>query len=156
MVTDIVDSTAIATRLGDRARSELLERHLALVRSELTRHRGQEIDAVGDGVLALFDGPARAIRCGRAISAGLAPLGLGVRVGVHTGEVERVDALVRGIAVHLTARIAAAAAPGEVLVSATTRDIVAGSGLAFADRGEHELKGISGLRRLYALISEPA
>ena len=156
MVTDIVDSTATATRLGDRAWAELLERHLELVRSELARFRGEEIDAVGDGVLALFDGPARAIRCGQAIGAGLADLGLGVRVGVHTGEVERVDSVVRGIAVHLAARIAAAAAPGEVLVSATTRDLVAGSGLAFVDRGEHQLKGIPEPRRLFALTGQAA
>ena len=156
LVTDIVDSTATATRLGDRAWADLLERHLELVRLELARHRGEEIDAVGDGVLALFDGPARAIRCGHAISARVADLGLGVRIGVHTGEVERVDSVVRGIAVHLAARISAVAAPGEVLVSATTRDLVAGSGLAFADRGEHALKGIPEPRRLFALTGQAA
>ena len=156
MVTDIVDSTATATRLGDRAWADLLERQLELVRLELARHRGEEIDAVGDGVLALFDGPARAIRCGHAINESLADLGLGVRVGVHTGEVERVDSIVRGIAVDLAALISALAAPGEVLVSATTRDLVAGSGLAFADRGEHELKGIPEPRRLFALTGQAA
>jgi class 3 adenylate cyclase len=151
MVTDIVDSTPTVARLGDRPWAELLERHHRVVRSLLVRHRGEEIDAAGDGFLALFDGPARAIRCGGVIARELGSLGLPVRVGLHTGEIERAGQTVRGIAVHLTARIAAAALPGEVLVSATTRDLVAGSGLAFADRGEHALKGIDGPRRLFAL-----
>jgi class 3 adenylate cyclase len=151
MVTDLVDSTRTVARLGDRAWAELVERHHRIVRSLLARHRGEEVDDAGDGFLALFDGPARAIRCGRAIARELGALGLPVRIGLHTGEIERAGRAARGIAVHLTARIAAAAAPGEVLVSATTHDLVAGSGLAFADRGEHTLKGIAEPRRLFAL-----
>jgi class 3 adenylate cyclase len=151
MVTDIVDSTPTVARLGDRRWSELLARHHELVRGLLARHRGEEVDVAGDGVLAVFDGPARAIRCARAVGTQLEAIGLPVRIGLHTGEVERSGTAVRGIAVHLTSRIAAVAAPGEVLVSATTRDLVAGSGLEFADRGEHALKGISEPRRLFAL-----
>jgi class 3 adenylate cyclase len=153
MVTDIADSTPTVARLGDRAWADLLERHHELVRTLLARHRGEEIDAAGDGFLAVFDGPARAIRCGRAICAQLGSLGLPVRIGVHTGEIERVGAAARGIAVHFTARIASAALPGEVLVSATTRDLVVGSGLAFTDRGVHTLKGIAEPRQLFALTS---
>jgi class 3 adenylate cyclase/alpha-beta hydrolase superfamily lysophospholipase/tetratricopeptide (TPR) repeat protein len=151
MVTDIVDSTPTVARLGDRRWSDLLARHHELVRGLLARHRGEEVDVAGDGVLAVFDGPARAIRCARAVGTQLEAIGLSVRIGLHTGEVERSGTAVRGIAVHLTSRIAAVAAPGEVLVSATTRDLVAGSGLEFADRGEHALKGISEPRRLFAL-----
>lgn len=150
MLTDIVDSTATAMRLGDSAWAALLERHHRAVREELRRYSGEEIDAAGDGFLAVFEGPARAIRCGQALCRKLPELGIDVRVGVHTGEVERIDEAVRGIAVHLTARIAAAASPGEVLVSATTRDLVSGSGLAFADRGDHVLKGVAEPRRLFA------
>ncbi|HJU48279.1 MAG TPA: alpha/beta fold hydrolase, partial [Gaiellaceae bacterium] len=150
MFTDIVESTALVSRLGDSAWAALLQRHHAVVRKELARFDGEEIDAAGDGVLAVFDGPARAIRCGQAIAARLRALGLDVRVGVHTGEVERTNGAVRGIAVHLAARIAAAARPDEILVSATTRDLVAGSGLAFVDRGTHELKGFDGARHLFA------
>src|SRR2546430_1815045 len=135
---------------GDLAWTELLERHHQVVRRELARFGGEEIDTAGDGFLALFDGPARAIRCALAIRDGLAELGLEVRAGVHTGEVERPrGGGPRGIAVHTGARIAAAGSVGDVLVSATTRDLVAGSGLAFDDRGEFELKDI-GARRLYA------
>jgi class 3 adenylate cyclase len=151
MFTDIVGSTTLVAELGDRAWAELLERHHAVVRRELARFAGEEVDSAGDGFLAVFDGPARAIRCGQAIAVRLRALGIPVRVGVHTGEVERVNGAVRGIAVHLAARIADAAGPDEVLVSATTRDLVAGSGLGFLDRGEHELKGIDGTRSLYAL-----
>jgi len=150
LFTDLVGSTERAGALGDRAWTELLERHHQLVRRELTRFSGEEIDTAGDGFLALFDGPARAIRCALAIRDGLAELGLDVRAGVHTGEVERPrDGRPRGISVHTGARIAAAGFAGDVLVSATTRDLVAGSGLAFAERGEVALKGI-GTRRLYA------
>ena len=152
LVTDLVDSTP-TPELGDRRSTDLLERHHKLVRLLLARHRGEEIDAAGDGVVAVFDGPARAIRCGRGISAQLGSLGLQARVGVHTGEVERVGRAVRGIALHIASRIATAAAPGEVLVSATTRDLVAGSGLDFADRGEHALEGHAEPRRLFALLS---
>jgi class 3 adenylate cyclase len=150
LFTDLVGSTERAGALGDHAWAELLERHHQLVRRELARFGGEEIDAAGDGFLVLFDGPARAIRCALAIRDGLAELGLDVRAGVHTGEVERPrGGGPRGISVHTGARIAAAGSAGDVLVSVTTRDLVAGSGLAFVDRGEVELKGI-GARRLYA------
>jgi pimeloyl-ACP methyl ester carboxylesterase len=150
LVTDLVGSTERLGELGDHAWAELLEHHHALVRRELDRFGGEEIDTAGDGFLALFDGPARAVRCALAIRDGLAELGLEVRAGIHTGEVERPGGgAPRGISVHTGARIGAAASAGEVLVSATTRDLVAGSGLAFSDRGEVELKGI-GARRLYA------
>ena len=150
LFTDLVGSTERARALGDRAWAELLGRHHRVVRSELERFTGEEIDTAGDGFLALFDGPARAIRCALAIRGGLAELGLEVRAGVHTGEVERPrGGGPRGISVHTGARIAAAGSAGDVLVSATTRDLVAGSGLAFEERGEVELKGI-GARRLYA------
>jgi class 3 adenylate cyclase len=150
LFTDLVGSTERAGALGDHAWAELLERHHQVVRRELARFGGEEIDTAGDGFLALFDGPARAIRCALAIRDGLAELGLEVRAGVHTGEVERPrGGGPRGISVHTGARIAAAGSAGDVLVSVTTRDLVAGSGLVFADRGEVELKGI-GARRLYA------
>jgi class 3 adenylate cyclase len=150
LFTDLVGSTERAAALGDRAWAELLERHHELVRHELARFGGEEIDTAGDGFLALFDGPARAIRCALAIRGALAGLGLEVRAGVHTGEVERPrGGGPRGIAVHTGARIAAVGSAGEVLVSETTRDLVAGSGLEFADRGEVELKNL-GVRRLYA------
>ncbi len=150
LFTDLVGSTERAGALGDHAWAELLGRHHQLVRRELARFGGEEIDTAGDGFLVLFDGPARAIRSALAIRDGLAELGLEVRAGVHTGEVERPrGGGPRGISVHTGARIAAAGSAGDVLVSVTTRDLVAGSGLAFADRGEIELKGI-GARRLYA------
>jgi class 3 adenylate cyclase len=150
LFTDLVGSTERLGALGDHAWAELLERHHQLVRRELSRFGGEEIDTAGDGFLVLFDGPARAIRCALAIRDGLADFDLEVRSGVHTGEVERPrGGEPSGISVHLGARIAAAGSAGDVLVSATTRDLVAGSGLAFADRGEVELKGI-GARRLYA------
>jgi class 3 adenylate cyclase len=150
LFTDLVGSTGRATELGDHAWAELLERHHGVVRHELSRFEGEEIDTAGDGFLALFNGPARAIRCALAVRDGLAGLGLDVRAGVHTGEVERPHGgRPRGIAVHTGARIAAAASAGEVFVSTTTRDLVAGSGLAFEDRGEFELKGI-GQRRIYS------
>ena len=150
LFTDVVGSTEKARALGDEAWAGLLKEHDRVVRRELARHAGDEIDNAGDGFLALFDGPARAIRCGLAVHAALAQLGLQSRTSVHTGEVERSATGPRGIAVHLAARVVAAAAPGEVLVTRTTRDLVEGSGLEFEDRGEHELKGIEGARRLYA------
>lgn len=151
LFTDLVGSTERLRMLGDHAWAELLDQHHHIVRRELARFGGEEIDTAGDGFLALFDGPARAIRCALAVRDALAELSLEVRTGVHTGEVERHrGGSPRGIAVHIGARIAAAGAAGEVLVSATTRDLVAGSGLEFADRGEFELKGI-GARRIYAL-----
>ena len=135
----------------DRAWRELLEQHHELVRRELVRFRGHEVDTAGDGFLASFDGPARAIRCGCAIAESMPELGLDVRVGLHTGECELVDGKVAGIAVHTGARVAAQALPGEVLVSSTVKDLVAGSGLVFQDRGAHTLKGIPGQWQLFAV-----
>ena len=151
LFSDIVGSSEQAASLGDRAWRELLERHHELVRRQLVRFRGQEVDTAGDGFFASFDGPARAIRCGCAIAEAMLELGLQVRVGLHTGECELMDGKVAGIAVHTGARVAANARPGEVLVSQTVKDLVAGSGLAFQDRGEHELRGIPGSWRLYAV-----
>ena len=151
LFTDIVGSTDRAIELGDRAWRKLLERHHDAIRSELGRFRGKEIDTAGDGFFATFDGPARAIRCGCAIAQAMRELGLDVRIGLHTGECELVDGKVAGIAVHTGARVAANAEPGEVLVSRTVKDLVAGSGLIFEDRGEHKLKGIPGDWRLFAV-----
>jgi class 3 adenylate cyclase len=151
LFTDIVAATERAAALGDREWSRLLERHHTLVRRELARYRGTEHDTAGDGVFASFDGPARAVRCAQAIVAAVATLGLEVRAGLHTGECELVEGKVAGIAVHTGARVAALAEPGEVLVSQTVRDLVAGSGLEFGERGERELKGVPGSWRLYAV-----
>jgi pimeloyl-ACP methyl ester carboxylesterase len=151
LFSDIVGSSEKAAALGDRSWRELLERHHELVRRQLVRFRGKEVDTAGDGFFASFDGPARAIRCGCAIAAAMPQLGLEVRVGLHTGECELLDGKVAGIAVHTGARVAANAQPGEVLVSSTVKDLVAGSGLAFEDRGQHELTGIPGEWRLYAV-----
>jgi class 3 adenylate cyclase len=152
LFTDIVDSTTHMSRLGDAGWRELIERHHAVVRSELARSRGREVDTAGDGFFAAFDGPARAVRCAQAIVDGVRELGISVRTGLHTGECELVDGKVTGIAVHTGARVAAQAGPGEVLVSSTVKDLVAGSGLEFEDRGVHELKGIPGEWRLYAAV----
>jgi class 3 adenylate cyclase len=153
LFTDLVGSTERATALGDAAWSSLLGRHNDVIRAELVRFQGEEIDTAGDGFLAAFDGPARAIRCGRAICDALGELGLNVRCGVHTGEVERVRGdKPRGIAIHVGARIMSLAGASEVLVSSTTRDLVAGSGIEFEDRGEHELKGVEGPRRIFAAL----
>jgi class 3 adenylate cyclase len=149
LFTDIVGSTEQAARLGDASWRELLGRHHTLVRRELTRFRGEEKDTAGDGFFATFDGPARAIRCAQAVIEGVRELGLEVRAGVHTGECELHDTKVAGIAVSIGARVASAAAGGEVLVSQTVKDLVAGSGLGFELRGEHELKGVPGSWRLY-------
>ena len=147
--TDIQSSTELATRLGDRGWRELIERHDSEVRRQLTRYRGAEVKTLGDGFLAIFDGPARAIACATAIREAVKPLGIATRVGIHTGECEFVKGDVRGIAVNLAARIAAQATTNEVLVSSTVRDLVAGSGIEFSDYGEHDLKGISGSWRLF-------
>jgi pimeloyl-ACP methyl ester carboxylesterase len=155
LFTDIVDSTAKAIELGDRGWRELLERHHIVVRRELLRHRGREIDTAGDGFVAAFDGPARAIRCASAVVDEVRSFGLEVRAGLHTGECELADGKPAGIAVHTGARVAAHAAPGEVLVSSTVKDLVAGSGIAFEERGAHELKGIPGEWRLYAVANAP-
>jgi pimeloyl-ACP methyl ester carboxylesterase/class 3 adenylate cyclase len=150
LFTDIVGSSQRATELGDRVWRELLQRHHELVRRQLIRFRGDEVDTAGDGFLASFDGPARAIRCAQAIVEGVGALGLEVRAGLHTGECEVLDGKVAGIAVHTGARVASRAAASEVLVSSTVKDLVAGSGIAFEDRGTHELHGVPGEWRLYA------
>jgi len=144
LFTDIVSATQLAERLGDRAWADLLARHHALVRQELARFRGREVDDAGDGFCATFDGPARGARCALAIRDAVATLGLEVRAGLHTGECEQVGRKVGGIAVHIAARVMGLAGPGEVLVSRTVRDLVAGSGLRFEERGAHRLKGIEG------------
>jgi len=150
LFTDIVGSTAHATRLGDRAWRDLLERHDTAVRQELGRFRGREIHTTGDGFFATFDGPARAVRCALAIRGALRPLGLEIRTGLHTGECELRGDDVSGIAVHIGARVAAAANAGEVLVSGTLKDLVTGSGLRFVERGVHRLKGVEGEWPLHA------
>ena len=151
LFTDLVGSTAHAAELGDRRWRDLLEQHHAAVRRELGRFDGREVDTAGDGFLATFDGPARAVRCARSIVESVQPLGLGVRAGLHTGEVELADGKVAGIAVNIGARVAAEAGPGEVLVSGTVRDLVAGSGLEFDDRGAATLKGVPGEWRIFAV-----
>jgi class 3 adenylate cyclase/pimeloyl-ACP methyl ester carboxylesterase len=153
MFTDLVGSTERAAALGDRAWRDLLVRHHALVRRALGRYRGTERDSAGDGFFATFDGPARAIRAGQAIVSGVKELGLEARIGIHVGECELHDEKVAGIAVNIGARVAARAGANEVLVSQTVRDLVAGSGLAFDDRGSHELKGIPGTWQLFAATS---
>lgn len=153
LFTDIVGSTAKAAELGDRGWRELLERHHSLVRRELTRYRGRELDTAGDGFFASFDGPARAIQCARTIAEGVGELGLEIRAGLHTGECELLDNKVAGIAVSIGARVAAQASPGEVLVSQTVKDLVVGSGITFDDRGTQALKGVPGEWRLYAVAA---
>jgi class 3 adenylate cyclase len=149
MFTDIVGSTERSAALGDRDWHDLLERHDATVRAMLGRYRGREVDTAGDGFFATFDGPARAILCADAITKAVRTLGLEVRAGLHTGEVELKGDDVRGIAVNIGARVGALAGPSEVLVSQTVKDLVAGSGISFEDAGEHELKGVPDRWRLY-------
>ncbi len=151
LFTDIVSSTEQATALGDRRWCDLLDQHDRLVRRELDRYRGREVKTTGDGVLATFDGPARGIHCARAICEQARPLGIEVRAGLHTGECELRNGDVSGIAVHIGARVAGMAGPGEVMVSSTVKDLVAGSGLSFSDRGTHVLKGAPGEWRIYAV-----
>ena len=151
MFTDIVDATRRATELGDRRWRDLLDAHHTLVREQLAKFRGREIDTAGDGFLAAFDGPARAVRAADAVAAGVRTLGLEIRAGLHTGECEVMGAKLGGIAVHIGARIAALAQAGEVLVSNTVKDLVAGSGLRFEDRGTHALKGVPGEWHLFAV-----
>jgi pimeloyl-ACP methyl ester carboxylesterase/class 3 adenylate cyclase len=151
LFTDIVGASERAARLGDRSWHALLDSHHALVRRELAHFRGREIDTAGDGFLATFDGPARAVRCACAISKGVRALGLEIRAGLHTGECELMGDKLGGIAVHTGARVASQARSGEVLVSSTVKDLVAGSGLAFQDRGMQGLKGIPGEWRLFAV-----
>jgi class 3 adenylate cyclase/pimeloyl-ACP methyl ester carboxylesterase len=156
LFTDIVSSTERAAELGDRGWRELLDRHHTLMRRELARFRGEEKDTAGDGFFATFDGPARAIRCAHAVVDGVRGLGLDVRAGLHTGECEVHEGKVAGIAVSIGARVAAAAQGGEVLVSQTVKDLVAGSGVQFEERGERELKGVPGTWRLYAVADVSA
>jgi len=151
LFTDIVGSTELAARLGDQEWRSLLERHHALVRRRLAEFRGEELDTAGDGFLAAFDGPGRAITCARSAIGDVQELGIEIRAGIHTGECERHEHKLAGIALSAGARIAALANPGEVLVSSTVRDLVAGSGLEFTDRGTHELKGVPGEWRLAAV-----
>jgi pimeloyl-ACP methyl ester carboxylesterase len=151
LFTDVVGSTTRAVALGDRAWRELLERHNEIVRAELARWQGREVDTAGDGFFAAFDGPARAVRCACSIVDAVHELGLDLRAGVHTGECERSNGALRGIAVHTAARVAAQASAREVLVSGTVKDLVAGSGLEFEDRGVTELKGIPGEWRLFGV-----
>jgi class 3 adenylate cyclase len=153
LFSDIVDSTRLASTIGDRAWLERLDAHDEMVRTGLDRHQGREIETTGDGFLAIFDQPSRAIECGRAICAGARRIGVEVRVGLHTGEVEARGDDIGGIAVHIGARVSAVAGAGEVLVSRTVADLVAGSEVEFKDRGEYELKGVPGSWRLFAVAS---
>jgi class 3 adenylate cyclase len=151
LFTDIAGSTARAAGMGDQRWRDLLTNHDTVTRRELARFRGREVKAVGDGFLATFDGPARAIRRACAIRDSVRALGIEIRAGLHTGECEYMRDDVGGIAVHIGARVAASAEPGEVLVSGTVKDLVAGSGLRFADRGTHQLRGVPGEWRLFAV-----
>jgi class 3 adenylate cyclase len=153
LFTDIVSSTEQAARLGDREWTQLLNDHDVIVARELDLHRGRKVNPTGDGILATFDGPARAVRCAQAIIESVRPLGIEVRAGLHTGEVELRGDDIGGIAVHIGQRVSAKAGPGEVLVSRTVTDLVAGSGLHFEERGEHELKGVPGKWAIYAVVS---
>jgi class 3 adenylate cyclase len=151
LFTDIVGSTEKAAALGDSRWRNLLDKHHATIRSNLARFRGHEIKTTGDGILATFDGPARGVRCACAVAEEIRPLGIDVRAGLHTGECEMMGDDVGGIAVHIGARVASLAGAGEVLVSRTVKDSVAGSGLRFADRGSQTLKGVPGEWQIYAV-----
>jgi class 3 adenylate cyclase len=153
LFTDIVDSTKRAAELGDREWRTLLDQHDQTVRQQLARFRGHEVKNLGDGFMATFDGPARAVRCAAAISDSLRPLGIAVRSGLHSGEIELKRDDVAGIAVHVAARVAAEAKAGETVVSSTVRDLVAGSGLRFQDRGIHALKGLPEEVHLYSVVN---
>ena len=148
---DIVRSTDLVSELGDRRWRDLLDAYYAVIRRQLTRFAGREVKTMGDGILATFDGPARAIRCGLAIRDGARQLGVDVRVGLHTGEVEAMGDDIGGVAVHIGERVCASATAGEVLASRTVVDLVAGSGITFEDRGEHELKGVPDRWQLFAV-----
>jgi len=154
LFTDIVGSTNKVANLGDEAWVQLLAAHDRVARTEVERHRGRVVKGTGDGMLATFDGPARAVRCAQVIEAGVLALGMEVRAGLHTGEIELAGDDVRGIAVHVAARISALAGPTEVLVSQTVKDLTSGSGLVFHDAGEHELKGVPDRWRLYRVVNE--
>ena len=151
LFTDVVGSTARAAELGDTRWRALLDRHDQIVRAELARFGGEEVDSAGDGFLSTFDGPARAIRCAAAMSEALAGIGLAIRAGVHTCEVEVRGRNIGGLAVHIDARVAATGGSGEIVVSSTVKELMAGSDVTFLDRGEHELKGIPGTWRLYVV-----
>jgi class 3 adenylate cyclase len=152
LFTDIVDSTAMAQRMGDAAWLDLLRRHNISLRSDLNTFRGREVSTTGDGMLAVFDGATRAVRCAMAMTRSAEDLGLRIRVAIHTGEVEIVGGDVRGIAVHTAARLMSVAGPDEVIVSSTTRDLVEGSGLVLEDAGAHELKGLAGSRQAFRVV----
>jgi class 3 adenylate cyclase len=152
LFTDVVDSTATAALMGDNTWRKVIADHDDRVRYQLASFRGREVKETGDGFLALFDGTARAVRCAAVIRDSVAELGIQIRAGIHTGEVEIVPNDVRGVAVHTASRILALAEPGEILVSGTTYELLAGSGLAFEDRGSHELKGLTGVRSVYSLV----
>jgi class 3 adenylate cyclase len=153
LFTDIVGSTQRLAEVGDARWAHLLARHDDLARREIEGHRGRYIDSTGDGLLATFDGPARAVRCAQALGAAVGELGLDIRAGCHTGEIELAGDRVRGLAVHIGARVGALAHAGEILVSATVKDLTAGSGLQFEDAGEHDLKGVPDRWRLYRVLS---
>jgi class 3 adenylate cyclase len=153
LFTDIVESTERAAALGDKRWRELLQSYQSLVREQLGHFRGREIDTAGDGFLASFDGPARAIRCAAAVRDRSRSLGMEIRAGLHTGECEMMGEKLGGIAVHIGSRVAGKAAPGEIVVSQTVKDLVAGSGLSFAERGAHALKGVPGEWRLFAFVN---
>jgi class 3 adenylate cyclase len=156
LFTDIVNSTERAAELGDAGWRDLVQQHHALVRQQLVRFRGREVDTAGDGFFASFDGPARAVRCACAIVAAVPELGLDVRAGVHTGECEVIDGKPGGMAVVVGARISSIAPPGTVFASSTVKDLVVGSGIAFEDQGEHELKGVHGAWKLHAVVDVQA
>jgi class 3 adenylate cyclase len=151
LFTDIVDSTGRAAELGDRRWREVLDAHDAVVRQELERANGREVNTTGDGFLAVFDGPARAVRCAAAIVRTVRAFGVEIRAGVHTGETEVRGDDVAGMAVHIGARVMGFAGPGEVIVTSTVRDLVVGSGIGFEDRGRHALKGVPGEWQLLAV-----
>jgi class 3 adenylate cyclase len=151
LFTDIVDSTSQSAAVGDRAWRTVQEAHDQIVRAQVARYRGREIRRMGDGFLATFDGPGRAVRCARAIAAGVASLGIEIRAGLHTGEIDLDGDDIAGITVAIGARVGALAGPSEVLVSSTVKDLVVGSGLALEDRGVHTLKGVPGEWRLFAV-----
>jgi class 3 adenylate cyclase len=152
LFTDIVDSTRTAAELGDQRWRDTLESHQRVVRDALSSFEGREVKSTGDGFLATFDGPGRAIRCARTILGSSAAVGVGVRAGLHTGECEVMGEDIGGIAVHIAARVSAQAGSGEVLVSRTVKDLVAGSGIQFEDRGVHTLKGVPDSWQLYAAV----
>jgi class 3 adenylate cyclase len=153
LFTDIVGSTQRLAEVGDARWAALLADHDDLARREIERHRGRHIDSAGDGLLATFDGPARAVRCAQALAAAVGELGLGIRAGCHTGEIELAGDRIRGLAVHIGARVGALASAGEVLVSSTVKDLTVGSGLVFEDAGEHELKGVPDRWHLYRVLN---